>query len=71
MKNMYRNVGILLIILLLLLLLFGPSSCNGITYYNGIRGCSSGGKTGWDGSKSDSRDDDDGHGSAFLGLINW
>ena len=70
MKDIYRNVGILLIILLLL---FGPSSCNGITYYNGIRGCSSGGKTGWDGSKSDSRDDDDddGHGSAFLGLINW
>ena len=56
---MYRNLGILLIILFLL---FAPSTCNGITYYNGIRGCSTG---------NNSESKNDGHGSAFFGLINW
>ena len=28
-----------IIIIVVLLLLFAPSSCNGITYYTGIRGC--------------------------------
>lgn len=37
MKNIYKNLGIILLILLLLL--FAPSMCNGITYYRGIRGC--------------------------------
>ena len=26
-------------ILLILMLLFAPSTCNGVTYYRGIRGC--------------------------------
>jgi len=59
MKNMYRNMVILAIILALL---FTPTSCNGVTYFNGIRGCSTG-------NNSDS--DNDGHGSALMGLINW
>ncbi len=36
---MNKIVGLLFLILLFLL--FAPSSCNGITYYNGIRGCNS------------------------------
>ncbi len=56
---MYQNLGILLIILFLL---FAPSTCNGITYYSGVRGCSTG---------NNSESDNDGHGSALFGLINW
>ncbi len=39
---MYRNLGMLLILLIIGLFLFAPSTCNGITYYSGVKGCSSG-----------------------------
>ena len=53
-------------LMIVLFLMFGPSTCNGVTYYRGIRGCSSGGKTGWEGPESDWK-----HGSILGGLINW
>ena len=37
MNQLYYIIGLLV----LLLLLFSPATCNGITYYRGIRGCSS------------------------------
>ena len=37
MNVIYYTIGFIL----LLLLLFSPATCNGITYYRGIRGCSS------------------------------
>jgi len=35
-----NKLNILIGFLFLLLLIFAPSNCNGITYYKGIRGCS-------------------------------
>ncbi len=37
---MNKIVGLLFVVILLLLL-FAPSTCNGITYYTGFRGCNS------------------------------
>ena len=61
MNNMNVGLGFLFV----LFLLFTPATCDGVTYYRGIRGCSSGGKTAW-ASKNEWK-----HGSFFGGLINW
>ena len=62
-KNNQKVCGFLFV----LFLLFAPATCNGVTYYRGIRGCSSGGKTAWDADlKTEVK-----HGSVFGGLINW
>ena len=40
-KKMLSNIRTISILLIcLILLLFSPSNCNGVTYYRGIRGCS-------------------------------
>lgn len=36
-----NKLYLFLAFLFLLFLLFSPATCNGITYYRGIRGCSS------------------------------
>ena len=35
------NIQIGMAVIVLLLLFFAPTTCNGVTYWTGIRGCSS------------------------------
>lgn len=81
MNKLYMGIGLLIV----LFLMFGPSTCNGVTYWHGIRGCSTGGpgmpgsswsadgppdiRFGLDGYKPHIYAPD--HGSIFFDLINW
>ena len=58
--NITRNQ--MLIGVLLLFLLFAPATCNGVTYWRGYRGCSTG---------NEDKKNESGSNSMFFNLINW
>ncbi len=74
MNKLYMGIGLLIV----LFLMFGPSTCNGVTYYRGISGCSTAVmNTGpeaiswvYKGHGLPTIEAPD-HGSMFFDLINW
>lgn len=49
-------------IIVILLLLFSPSTCNGVTHYTGIRGCS---------TDNNEENDKPGQNKMFFNMINY
>ena len=54
------------VIMIILLLLFAPATCNGVTYYRGIRGCGDSENERYDSSKNQK-----GTNKAFFNLITY
>ena len=59
--NITRNQ--MLIGALLLFLFFAPAKCNGVTYWRGYRGCSTG--------NEEDKKNESGSNSMFFNLIRW
>ena len=52
-------------IIIILLLLFAPSTCNGVTHYTGIRGCST------DNNQENEENDTPGKNKMFFNMITY
>ena len=60
--NITRN-QMIIAAALILFLLFAPATCNGVTYWTGFRGCSTGNNEG--------QQKESGSNSMFFNLIQW